>query len=109
MMQDDPAADGGHLVPTRKKLQLNGKIGRGEAASSTCAQRRSSPVCAHRRSGRSPPPGAFATTYKGSYGGDACAIKVLSPAGGAGKAGPDSEAQRLFFREAQLMKRCQHT
>ena len=53
--------------------------------------------------------GAFASVYRGNFDTrtEAVAVKVLRPHGG-GSGGTFEEARRLFFREAQMLRRCQH-
>ena len=53
--------------------------------------------------------GAFCAVYRGAFDGSdaAVAVKVLRPLGGA-SGGTYEEARRLFFREAQMLRRCQH-
>ena len=53
--------------------------------------------------------GAYCTVYKGSFATRVVpvAVKVLRPLGGA-SGGTYEEARRLFFREAQMLRRCQH-
>lgn len=56
-----------------------------------------------------PAAGTFATTYKGTYGGQAVAVKVLTAGGNAnGPTSGEADAERCFFREAQLLRRCTH-
>lgn len=60
--------------------------------------------------------GTFATTYKGTYGGQSVAAKVLTAVAsqeqGTARAAAESEAafvaERCFFKEAQLLRKCNH-